>query len=174
MNHPQSSESTDTSKHLPALPLTVFRFTQSENPAHFEQAASLREAVFVEEQNVPAEEEWDEYDEVATHWLLVDSENDLPVATARLIDYQEACQTRPVAKIGRVAVSAEYRGKGIGEHLMQEVLMFARASGYEQAILDAQTHALPFYQRLGFVAEGLEFMEAGIPHYSMRLVFQEA
>lgn len=75
---------------------------------------------------------------------------------------------RPVAKIGRIAVKRSMRGKRLGELVMREILATAMEQGYEQAILDAQVQALPFYEKLGFVAEGDEFLDANIPHYAMR------
>lgn len=151
--------------------LQMLRFRPEESPEVFVKAQALRQAVFVEEQGVPSELEWDEFDTEAIHWLFIQPDSGEPVATARLLSYQEACQTPPVAKIGRVAVSQSVRGQGLGQHLMREILAHAQAEGFQQAILDAQTRAVPFYERLGFVKEGFEFMEAGIPHYRMRLVF---
>ncbi|WP_303673372.1 GNAT family N-acetyltransferase [Vampirovibrio chlorellavorus] len=151
--------------------LQMLRFRPSESPEAFVKAQALRTTVFIEEQGIPPELEWDEFDADALHWLFMQAESGQAVATARILSYQEACQARPVAKIGRVAVSQACRGQGIGEKLMRELLTFAQAEGYQQAILDAQTRAVPFYERLGFVKEGFEFMEAGIPHYRMRLVF---
>ena len=85
-----------------------------------------------------------------------------PLATARLLDKDGR------AKIGRVAVLAAVRGQGLGAEIMQAVLDEARRRGFTEAVLDAQTYALPFYARLGFIPEGEEFDEAGIPHYAMR------
>lgn len=151
--------------------LRTLQFRPEDSPESFAKAQALRNSVFIEEQGIPPELEWDEFDAESVHWLLIQSESGQPVATARVLSYQEACQARPVAKIGRVAVSQACRGQGIGEKLMREMLAFAQAEGFQQAILDAQTRAVPFYERLGFVKEGFEFMEAGIPHYRMRLVF---
>ena len=120
----------------------------------------IRKTVFVEEQAVPLELEMDEYDDAATHFLLRDG--DAPLATARLLD------KHGLAKIGRVAVLQEARGRGLGLLLMRAVLDEARRQGFAEAVLDSQTYAIPFYERLGFVAEGDEFDDAGIPHYLMR------
>lgn len=152
-------------------PYTILQFQQHTHPEAFAQALALRLSVFVEEQHVPIDEDHDEWDETATHWLILDSITQTPVATGRLLDYQEGCQTRPVAKIGRIAVHKNYRGQKLGEMLMNTILEAAKTSGYNQAILDAQTQALPFYEKLGFIAEGFEFEEAGILHYQMRLLF---
>lgn len=125
------------------------------------QCFAIRQAVFVQEQNVPLDLEMDEYDAAATHFLLL--EEGEPLATARLLDKHGS------AKIGRVAVRQEARGRGLGRVLMQAVLDEARRQGFGSAVLDSQTYAIPFYARLGFVAEGDEFDDAGIPHRLMRL-----
>lgn len=131
-----------------------------ETPADWEACYAIRKTVFVEEQAVPLELELDEYDDAATHFLLRDG--DAPLATARLLD------KHGLAKIGRVAVLKEARGRGLGLALMRAVLEEARRQGFTEAVLDSQTYAIPFYERLGFVAEGEEFDDAGIPHYLMR------
>ncbi len=140
------------------MPVTI---TIVQTPAEFEACYAIRKTVFVEEQAVPVELELDEYDDTATHFLLRDG--DVPLATARLLDKHGR------AKIGRVAVLQEMRGRGLGLLLMRAVLDEARRQGFSEAMLDSQTYAIPFYERLGFVAEGEEFDDAGIPHYLMRL-----
>jgi len=123
-----------------------------------EQASEIRRLVFIEEQAVPQEEEWDGRDDDCLHflaWL-----DDQPVGTARLL---------PDGHIGRVAVLATGRGQGIGLALMRAAIAAARERGHAQAELAAQTHALAFYRRLGFEAHGVEFLDAGIAHRNMRL-----
>jgi len=124
------------------------------------QCLAIRMTVFVHEQQVPAELELDEYDGIATHLLL--TEDGRPLATARLVDKYG------VAKIGRVAVAKDARGQGLGLRIMQAVLEEARGQGFTEAMLDSQSYAIPFYEKLGFVAEGEEFDDAGIPHRLMR------
>lgn len=123
------------------------------------QAASeIRRKVFIDEQKVPQEEEWDGLDPQCQHFLaMLDGQ---PVGTARLLPY---------AHIGRVAVLADARGTGIGVLLMQAAIEGARHAGHTQVALSAQVHALAFYERLGFVAHGDEFLDAGIPHREMAL-----
>ena len=133
----------------------------SKRPEDREACCNIRKAVFVEEQAVPLELEMDEYDGIATHFLMRDAEQ-TPLATARLLD------KHGLAKIGRVAVRKEVRGLGLGLTLMQFVLDEARQRGFTEAVLDSQTYAIPFYTRLGFTAEGGEFDDAGIPHFLMR------
>ena len=127
-------------------------------------ASEIRRRVFIEEQNGPQDEEWDGLDPECQHFLaMLDGQ---PVGTARLL---------PDGHIGRVAVLAEARGSGIGELLMQAAIEAARHANHTQVALSAQVHALAFYERLGFVAHGDEFLDAGIPHREMTLsltVFQ--
>ena len=134
--------------------------TIAQTPGEFELCFGIRTVVFVEEQAVPLELEMDDYDAVATHFMLRDGET--PLGTARLLD------KHGLAKIGRVAVLKEARGRGLGLVLMQAVIAEAKRRGFTESILDAQTYAIPFYARLGYVAEGEEFDDAGIPHFLMR------
>jgi predicted GNAT family N-acyltransferase len=131
-----------------------------QTPEEFDLCYRIRTTVFVEEQEVPLELEMDEYDAIATHFLLRDGE--IPLATARLLD------KHGLAKIGRVAVLKEARGQGLGLLLMSAVIEEARLRGFTESVLDAQTYAVPFYARLGYIAEGEEFDDAGIPHFLMR------
>lgn len=129
--------------------------------ADWEAARTIRFEVFVDEQQVPAELELDEYDASARHWLAF--EGATPVATARVVEKEGRW------KIGRVAVRKPWRGQGVGLAMMRAIVEAGREAGAPDAFLESQTHAIPFYERLGFVAEGPEFMDAGIPHRLMRL-----
>ncbi|WP_108444774.1 GNAT family N-acetyltransferase [Halomonas denitrificans] len=122
------------------------------------EATEIRRVVFIEEQRVPIEEEWDGRDGVCRHFLAL--QDGRPVGTARLL---------PDAHIGRVAVLAEARGLGVGVALMRAAIEAARRDGHPRVELAAQTHALAFYERLGFEAQGGEFLDAGIPHRNMQL-----
>ncbi len=128
-----------------------------------ESAGDIRRIVLIEEQRVPLTEEWDGRDDDCRHFLAL--LNGAPVGTARLL---------PDAHIGRVAVLAEARDSGIGAALMLAAIETARRESYPAVELAAQTHALPFYERLGFTAFGDEFLDAGIPHRNMRLELNEA
>lgn len=122
------------------------------------EASEIRRVVFLEEQRVPLEEEWDGRDPECRHFLaLLDGR---AVGTARLL---------PDAHIGRVAVLAEARGTGVGAALMRASIETAHRLGHPAVELAAQTHALDFYARLGFEAYGPEFLDAGILHRNMRL-----
>jgi len=119
---------------------------------------AVRRAVFIEEQGVPAAMEWDEYDAVSAHWLACD-EAGSPIGCARLL---------PDGHVGRMAVLQAWRGRGVGRALLEAVLLAARVRGHAALRLSAQTHAAGFYARAGFVADGPEYDEAGIPHVAMQ------
>ena len=124
-------------------------------------AEPVRFAVFVEEQQVPAEIELDEFDPLSMHALAFDAQGRV-LGTGRLL---------PDGHIGRMAVLPQARGAGVGSALLQVLMQAARARGEREVLLSAQTHAIAFYARFGFVAEGEEYDDAGIPHRMMRLVF---
>ncbi|MCK7544221.1 GNAT family N-acetyltransferase [Marinobacter bryozoorum] len=121
----------------------------------------IRQRVFIDEQRVPAELEWDDTDEIADHFLAVLPDN-TPVATGRMFTTLE-----DTAHIGRMAVLPEHRGKGIGEAMLRHIM--AAAAGQVQDLhLSAQEHAVPFYQRSGFHVFTGPYDDAGIPHFGMR------
>ena len=123
---------------------------------------ALRRTVFIEEQGVPEADEVDDKDEGAIHLLA--SMNGTPVGSARLLVLGE------VGKIGRVCVLKSARGTGLGAQVMQAaVARFRSVPGVTKVKLGAQTHALGFYEQLGFTAYGPEFDDAGIPHREMVL-----
>lgn len=127
---------------------------------HGRLLSSVRREVFVVEQGVSEEEEIDEHDAVAWHFLARDSAG-TPIGTSRLL---------PSGRIGRVAVLSSWRGKGVGRALVLEVLRASRELGLPRAHLHAQVWTIPFYERLGFAVCGEEFDEAGIAHRAMELV----
>lgn len=130
-------------------------------PEELPALLEIRRIVFIEGQNVPEHEERDGLDDGALHFIALDGTS--PIGTARVLT--EA----GTAKIGRVAVLDSYRGKGIGQDLMRVVLDDLRAESLHTAKLGAQTHAIGFYEALGFQADGPEFLDAGIPHRMMTL-----
>jgi predicted GNAT family N-acyltransferase len=124
---------------------------------------ALRIAVFVEEQKVPHEEEIDDLDEIATHFLAV-NESGVPVGTARLFEEGE------IGKIGRVCVVKAQRGTGLGARLIEVCLAEIRTRPHlKKAKLGAQNHAIGFYERFGFRTIGEVYMDGGIPHTDMVL-----
>jgi len=132
-----------------------------------QECFAIRRTVFIEEQGIPEAEEWDDIDDKATHFLAWGDSG--PIATARL--YRDGGS----ARIGRVAVMGDQRGTGLGRKIMHYVLRHAKDNGFDGAVLDAQTYALPFYEGLGFIAEGPEFDDgSGILHRRMTLAFHSA
>ncbi|MBT4617027.1 MAG: GNAT family N-acetyltransferase [Gammaproteobacteria bacterium] len=121
------------------------------------QLSNIRRLVFIVEQKVPKDEEWDGKDEDSWHWLATDTK-DVPIGTARLL---------PDGQIGRMAVLSHYRKFGVGAALLEQAVEKARHLGFSRVFLNAQSHALGFYERAGFIAQGEEFQEAGIAHYRM-------
>ena len=128
-------------------------------------ALKVRDVVFIQEQNVPVELEHDEYDTEALHLLAIEMKTKEPVGTARILD-----KGNGVAKIGRVAVLKEFRGHGIGQALMQAAFKTTRELHFTKLMLDAQVSVIPFYENLGFIAEGDVFEDAGIPHRHMTMI----
>jgi YbgC/YbaW family acyl-CoA thioester hydrolase len=126
-----------------------------------EPARKIRSQVFVEEQHIPAEMEWDGADDGCVHALACNRFG-VPLATGRLHEHVPGA-----AKIGRMAVVASMRGSGIGRAVLDGLLQHARARGDREALLHAQCSAAPFYVRSGFAPRGPVFEEAGIPHIEM-------
>ena len=127
----------------------------------FETIRRIRRVVFVEEQGVSATNEFDDTDHVATHLLAWNGSE--AVGTARL--YAE----EGVGRIGRVAVLASQRGRGVGEALMERALEVAGEMGYGEIVIHAQLRVQRFYERLGFKTEGVVYEEENIPHVTMRV-----
>jgi len=117
----------------------------------------IRETVFVKEQQVPVELEWDEFDNDCLHLLAIDTSG-RPIGTARLLSD---------GHIGRMAVLKEWRGKGVGSAMLRRLLEEAKKRHIRQVVLNAQTVAAGFYRKFGFQVEGEEFIDAGIPHVKM-------
>ncbi len=144
------------------MELRQFNIREADWPTDGNQLSNIRRIVFIVEQNVPKEEEWDGKDEDSWHWIATDQE-DSPIGTARLL---------PDGQIGRMAVLHEYRQFGVGAALLEAAVEKGRHLGFENVYLNAQTHALGFYERGGFTIDESqpEFMEAGIAHRRMTQV----
>ncbi len=121
----------------------------------------LRRVVFIPEQGVPEADAIDDKDDTAIHLLATDG--DTPVGSARLLLLGDT------GKIGRVCVLKPHRGTGLGAALIRAAIAELRAQGMTTAKLGSQTHAIGFYERLGFTPTGPEYMDAGIPHRDMTL-----
>ncbi len=125
----------------------------------FEKAKEIRYRVFVQEQSVPQELEWDSFDKIAHHLILY--LNNIPIGTARLFTKENR------SYIGRVAVLKEYRGKGYGRIIMKAIMEHAKNIGIKRIYLHSQTYIKDFYKKLGYKEIGDKFIEAGIPHVEM-------
>ncbi|MCR1835489.1 GNAT family N-acetyltransferase [Oceanobacillus caeni] len=130
-----------------------------ESEQELQQAYDIRMVVFVEEQNVPPEEEIDDLEGSAIHFIGYDHEN--PVAASRLRFVEE------YGKLERICVLKEARGKSFGKEIIQAMEKVVQEKGFKKAKLNAQTHAEGFYQKLGYHTISGEFMDAGIPHVTM-------
>jgi len=127
----------------------------------FSEIKEIRTIVFIDEQNVPPELEWDEFDNDSTHILAYyDSK---PVATARLL---------ADGHIGRMAVLKAYRNRNIGKKMLKYLLELAQKNSNNKIQLSAQEHAVEFYKKLGFNIISDVYMDAGIPHYDMVFIGQ--
>lgn len=124
-------------------------------------ARPVRTEVFLQEQRVPLDMEWDVEDEVATHAVAVNRLG-MPLATGRLLPAVSG-----TARIGRMAVSRVLRGSGLGREILQALMRTAQMRGDMQVMLHAQRSAEGFYSRLGFVPQGEPFEEAGMAHIEM-------
>jgi predicted GNAT family N-acyltransferase len=139
--------------------MSDFRVEPADYKVDFQDLRTVREPVFVVEQQVPLDMEWDELDPQCRHVIARDEQH-RPIGTGRLT---------PEHKIGRMAVLKEWRGRGVGEALLRALVEQARELGLPEVSLHAQVDAIGFYEKFGFEAYGERFEEAGIQHQSMRL-----
>jgi predicted GNAT family N-acyltransferase len=148
----------------------------AEGADDLEACFTVRKEVFVVEQQVPQDLEYDEYDAGAVHVLAV-GEDGMPLGTGRLLSGAAAAAKNggdtEVGSLGRLAVTRAARGLGVGAALVRAIEDAARARGLTAVDLHAQTHALGFYERLGYVAYGPEFQDAGLPHRAMRKMLDQ-
>ena len=128
-------------------------------PTHSEALRAIRGAVFIEEQGVPQEIEWDGEDDVCHHFMAI-NEVGQRIGCGRLM---------PSGKIGRMAVLPEFRGQGIGRQILDATIACASELGFRRVTLHAQSDAVEFYRKAGFLPEGGTFTEAGIVHQAMAL-----
>jgi len=140
----------------------------TQNEDEIQTCFSIRESVFVKGQNVPPEEEWDHLDQapqVCPHFIAYfEAANGIRTAigAARLWLYKDDC-----SKAQRVAVLDAWRKKGVGRLLMATMETFSKQTGRNEVVLGAQTHAIPFYESIGYQAFGPVYLDAGIPHRDM-------
>lgn len=125
-----------------------------------QEAFSIRKTVFVEEQHVPLVEEIDHHEDEATHFVLVEDQRAIGAGRFREVE--------GIGKVERICVLQEARGTGAGKEIMLGIELFAKANGFHTLKLNAQTYAIPFYEKLGYTVISDEFMDAGIPHKTMK------
>lgn len=135
-----------------------------ETEKELNDALEIRKTVFVLEQGVPIDAEIDEYEKTSTHVILY--HDNIPAAVGRYRTYENN-----FAKVERVAVLKNYRKYGYGKQIMTFIHNHAKQNGYKGTMLNGQTHAKSFYEQLGYISEGEEFLEENIPHYRMKLIF---
>jgi predicted GNAT family N-acyltransferase len=135
---------------------------------HWDEAKSqvmpIRHEIFIKEQKVPEELEWDDFDQDALHAIV--KKDDEVIGTARLII------DNTIARIGRMAIKKELRGQGIGQEMLEALVTKSLELDVSLIKLHAQVHAVSFYAKLGFEAHGEIFSEAGIDHVNMQKVLQ--
>ncbi|KOS66743.1 acetyltransferase [Lysinibacillus contaminans] len=125
-----------------------------------DDAFAVRTKVFVEEQGIPLHLEYDEYDAMATHFIMYEGKKAVGAARLRIIEDN-------IAKIERVSILQSQRGKKLGALIMKEIEKYAITIQIKKLILHAQSYAIPFYEKLGYNVTSPEFMDADIPHRAM-------
>lgn len=138
----------------------MFNVTITSSDQEREDAFFVRRKVFVEEQGVPLALELDELDKTADHFVVYT--NTTPIGAGRIRETNEG-----IGKVERVCVLPEYRGMNLGKLIMKALEDHAATKDFEKIILNAQSYALPFYEKLGYVITSPEFMDADIPHRAM-------
>ncbi|MCM3636967.1 GNAT family N-acetyltransferase [Sporosarcina luteola] len=123
-------------------------------------AYDVRKKVFVEEQGVPLSLEIDEFDNTASHFIVYDERQ--PIGAGRIREIGPG-----IGKVERVCVLKEMRGKHLGNLIMHELENYAKSAEMTKIILNAQSYAVPFYEKLGYTVTSPEFMDADIPHRAM-------
>ena len=142
----------------------AYKINEIKDQKDLTYALGIRAIVFIDEQNCPFDEEFDDYDRLETsnviHFIVKHDKK--PLATARVI-YHDKTQV----KIGRIAVLKTFRGKGIGTHLLSHIMKTLISQNYTDISINAQQHLEAFYRSLGFQTSSDVFDEAGIPHIQM-------
>lgn len=136
------------------MAFTVIKTTWAEHEAALRV---IREQVFIREQRVPDDLEWDDQDDASVHFLALDGAG-APIGCIRLL---------PNGQMSRLSVLSEHRNQGIGKALLIAAEEEARGQGRDEIFLHAQTHATSFYEAAGFSVTGGIFLEADIPHRQM-------
>lgn len=135
------------------------KYIDVNTPEDYLKCTTIRSIVFMEEQGISFFDEFDEYDLKAIHFLI--TVDDEPAGT---------CRVRVVggfAKFERLALRKNYRKLGLGKGLLKHALKYIDSQGHQKTLINAQSYLLKFYEEFGFVKEGKEFIDAGLPHYRM-------
>jgi predicted GNAT family N-acyltransferase len=140
-----------------------FRIIKAGTPEHMAQVRAIRQQVFIDEQGIPAQLEWDGRDDGCIH-VLAFTPQDEAIGTGRL---------DTDGRIGRMAVLAPWRGLGAGSAMLKELLDAARENGCRRVYLHAQSTAQSLYRRAGFRVRGEPYLEAGIRHVSMEMCLED-
>lgn len=130
------------------------------NEKEYRDAVTVRRKVFVDEQHVPEDLEWDNFEETATHFVAYEDEQAVGAGRCRVIEGR--------CKIERICVLPSHRKKSIGKAIMGKIEQFARDQRWSELKLHSQTHAEKFYKQLGYETTSGEFLDAGIPHVAMK------
>lgn len=130
------------------------------NEQELKDAYSVRKRVFIDEQNVPAEEEMDDKEASSTHFVLYDNNEPIGAGRFRIVD--------GYGKVERICVLKEHRKTGAGKAIMNKIENYANENGLSTLKLNAQSQAIPFYSGLGYETISEEFLDAGIPHKTMK------
>ena len=136
----------------------MYRIKQGHWDQLQQDAKLIRTQVFICEQGITEADEWDDQDLISQHFVIYDQ--DQPIATARLLENNS---------VGRVAVLKAYRGQGLGQMIMLEIISYAQKQGLSVLTLSSQVHAISFYEKLGFTVQGNPYDECGISHIEMTM-----
>ena len=136
----------------------MYRIKQGRWKQFQQDAKLIRTQVFICEQGITEANEWDDQDLISQHFVIYDQ--DQPIATARLLENNS---------VGRVAVLKAYRGQGLGQMIMLEIISYAQKQRRSVLTLSSQVHAISFYEKLGFTVQGNSYDECGIPHIEMTM-----
>lgn len=130
------------------------------NEREYKDAVAVRRKVFVDEQEVPVELELDEFEQTAAHFVVYENQEPIGAGRCREVDN--------LIKVERICVLPSKRKQGVGALIMEKIEEYARKQKARGLKLNSQSHAVSFYRRLGYLAVSEEFMEAGIPHVTMK------
>lgn len=153
-----------------ATPYTAIKIDIEDGQSLYQQALAIRKTVFIVEQGLKVEENWEQVDPGFTHFGVLADPGEEIIGSARLGEVAQGCQTRPVAKIEWIGILPGHRNQGAGRILMETILGYIKTNGYPSAYLQANISAIRFYEKFGFETEGFAFEEGGLTYYAMRCI----